>query len=263
MADSRSIRALTARLWLATHGEQPLQLPPGRYATDGWKLWKLDGEEEAECKEAAQATSQEAHPADGNSGARAEHTISSHLHGGGDGCDEGRSECRDGVRQLRGASGRWSAGREHSEHSVQVPKLRGVQRDARLEQQLVEGVQDFEDGRANQRQRISDWRSVAKGWEAGDVALHLHLTLGAEDGEQRDAQEWCADIERTATFDQLVHLLHRPVRDHAQVGLAKANHCGYEYSMLIRVGEVSEPPDRLRSVPAAVRLIPADDCPIA
>jgi hypothetical protein len=47
-AQDPTTRAPTARLWLVTHGDESLELPPGRYATDGWKLWKLDGEEEAQ-----------------------------------------------------------------------------------------------------------------------------------------------------------------------------------------------------------------------
>lgn len=254
-------RVLTARLWLATHGDWPLNLPRGRYATDGWKLWKLDGEEEAKSKETRSEATTGAHRSTGDPGTEAEHSKRARLHRRGDGGDEGTGECDHGVRELRGAVDRRGASRERSEHRVQVPELRRVQRDAGLEP-LLELVEDFEDRRANQGQRLQHVHSIAQGWEAGDFALHIHLTLGPEDGKEGRTQEWCADVQRAPAFDEDLVSGEGPIRDDPKVRLVEADDGGYEYPMLVRVRKISEPPDRFRLLAGLVRLVVADDCPV-
>jgi len=263
-----STRALTARLWLATHGDVPLVLPPGLYGTDGWKLWKLNGEEEApEAQEAiegleapAQATEAPRQvtrdPRIGDEGA-----LGLGLHGRGNGCDERTGQRSDGVRPVRKSSGRGRADPEYSEHRVPLQEMRQLQRVAGLKQR-VEGAENVEHGRADKGQHLHNWCSVAQGWEAGDLALHIHLTLGAEDGHEGGLQEWCADLQCATAFDELVESSERPVRDDLKVDPVQTDDGGYQYTMLVRAREVSEPSERFRLIPGSVRLVPADDCPV-
>src|SRR5437016_3067923 len=144
MAARDNIRALTARLWLACWGHEPLVLPVGRYATDGWKLWRLDGEEEAKAvaegslgiAQEAGSASQASHQANGDPRAGTEYAERARLHGRGDGGDEGAGQRGHGVRQLRRSADRRGGGGERSEHRFQVPQLRGVQRNLGLEQSV-------------------------------------------------------------------------------------------------------------------------------
>src|SRR5271155_2282524 len=118
--------------------------------------------------------------------------------------------------------------------------MRRVQRDDGLEQ-AVEGAEDLQHGVPDHREGLVDWYSVAQGWEAGEIAIHLHLTVGPEDGKQGDSKEWCADIERAVASNQRLDVLDRPIGNDLQIDLAQTHDGGYQYSMLIGVGEVAEP----------------------
>jgi hypothetical protein len=200
MPDCRSVRALTARLWLATHGDQPLELPPGCYATAGRKLWRVDGEE-GEAARSVEGDSTAGSRHENGLGLGGPHARSGDSGGGGRG---------DGVRQVPEGSGGGNARWQSPKHRASLPELPGVQRDARSEQR-IKRVQDLKYGIADQRQRFSDRHPIAQRWEAGEIALHLQLTLGAEHGNKGNTPEWCADLQRTSSFDELVYPLYGPI----------------------------------------------------
>ena len=130
-------------------------------------------------------------------------TVGFRLYGRGDGGDAGSGERGDGVRELRESTGCGHPDPKHSEHRVPLQEVRQLQRITGLEQ-WIECAEHVKDGRADQRQHLHDWHSVSQGWEAGDLALHIHLTLRADDGQESSSQEWCADLQRATSLDELL-----------------------------------------------------------
>src|SRR5438105_4080183 len=121
-------RELTARMWLACYGYMPLELPPGLYGTDGWRLWRISDGEEAEGADAEEKT--EAAPsADDHLRGGGEEAGDLPVHGGGDDRSVQRQRERgDGVRELRGSASGWRAGRDDVGTRCSVSELWRIQR---------------------------------------------------------------------------------------------------------------------------------------
>src|SRR4029077_13585757 len=76
------------------------------------------------------------------------------------------------------------------------------------------------------------------------------------------AQDWCADIQSAAFSRQPVHTGDGPICSGPDVDIPVANNRGDQHLMFVGVGKSFQPADSLRTLPATVRLVATDDCPL-
>lgn len=256
---SQSWLWLTLKWWLARRWGVPLRLEPGRYGTDGQRLWRLP-DKQAERNGQAKAPN---HPDDGNTGASAQHSVRAFVHRAGDSRYARAVECDDGLREVREPTLRGRKDRDPTKHGRPVPKLRGVQRVSGLED-VVEPLQDLKD-RVAYLAQSGHWSTTGQRWVDGKLAVHVHFTVSARSLRAHEVytEQWCVDFEASRLNDEVILTSDDPVGLHSgyQPGM-DVHGDWHKHTMLVAVREIPKPTYRFLPRLATVRLISSDDCPM-
>ena len=138
--------------------------------------------------------------------------------------------------------------------------MRGVQRNDGLEH-LVNSAKELKNRCSHEPQSAAHGHSIAQRWVEGDLALYLDVAI-RRDAVEGETEYWCAYVQRTGLSGEPLHVGDGPTGGHVEVELGLVEDGWDQHSMLVLVRELLEPAHSLRTIPATVRLVPADDLPV-
>jgi len=252
---------LTAMLARAlTHGDR-LSFPIGTFVTDGTRVWEdlPDGGQtstEAPCA---------SNPIDGHSSAgggdaqrdRLPRRGDDHLsvHGG----TGNRTRVREVQRTARGRD----EGRSDSQLGPALQTLRIVQRGAReLSEPRLKSREHVQHRLSDRPERRPKRDRATDAWLKSELALDLHVVIRPNVHES-DTNEFHTHIER-ALWSTLPDRVGGAIdQSDGPSEVDGGDKCRVDVPMLVRVGEVPQPPQGLAPIIAAIWLISPDEQPFS